>query len=64
MDSSPNDIIKFYSNRGKMENFIKEAKFDFGMGTLSHTSYITKANKAYKVFTVKNEKSNTIGESL
>ncbi len=31
MDSSPKDIIRFYSNRGTMENFIKEAKLDFGM---------------------------------
>ena len=45
MEASPRDVIKFYSKRGNMENFIKEAKLDFGMDTLSHTSYLANANR-------------------
>jgi hypothetical protein len=45
MEASPKDVIKFYSKRGNMENFIKEAKLDFGMDSLSHTSYLANANK-------------------
>ncbi len=45
MTSSPKDVIKFYSNRGTMENFIKEAKLDFSMTRFSHTSYMANANK-------------------
>ena len=29
MDSSPEDVVRFYSKRGKMENFIKECKSGF-----------------------------------
>lgn len=45
MDASAKDVIRFYSKRGTMENFIKEAKLDFGMDTLSHTSYMANANR-------------------
>lgn len=45
MEASAKDVIKFYSKRGTMENFIKEAKLDFSMDTLSHTSYMANANR-------------------
>jgi hypothetical protein len=45
MDAIPKDVIKFYSKRGTMENFIKEAKLDFSMDTLSHSSYMANANR-------------------
>ncbi len=45
LEASAKDVIRFYSKRGTMENFIKEAKLDFGMDTLSHSSYITNANR-------------------
>ena len=45
MEASAKDVIRFYSKRGTMENFIKEAKLDFGMDTLSHSSYMTNANR-------------------
>ncbi|MCK4261037.1 MAG: IS1380 family transposase [Halanaerobiales bacterium] len=45
MKASAKDVIRFYSKRGTMENFIKEAKLDFGMDTLSHSSYIANANR-------------------
>jgi hypothetical protein len=49
MDASPKDVVKFYSNRGKMENFIKEAKLNFGMDTLSHTSFMANANRMMQI---------------
>ena len=45
MTSSPEDVIRFYSKRGTMENFIKESKNGFGFKTLSSTQYIANANK-------------------
>lgn len=45
MDASAKDVIRFYSKRGTMENFIKEAKLDFGMDSLSHTAYMANANR-------------------
>ncbi|MDK2904238.1 MAG: hypothetical protein PWR12_314 [Eubacteriaceae bacterium] len=41
----PQEIIKIYHKRGQMENFIKEAKLDFGMETLSHSSFLTNSVK-------------------
>lgn len=41
----PQEIIKIYQKRGQMENFIKEAKLDFGMETLSHSSFLTNSVK-------------------
>lgn len=49
MDADPKDVMKFYSKRGSMENFIKEAKLDFGMDTLSHSSYMTNANRMMQI---------------
>ena len=31
MDSSPEELIRFYFKRGQMKNFIKECKFGFDM---------------------------------
>lgn len=45
MDSSPSDIIKFYCNRGRMENFIKESKHGFDMGSMSSSSMGTNENR-------------------
>lgn len=45
MEATAKDVIRFYSKRGTMENFIKEAKLDFGMNTLSHSSYMANANR-------------------
>ena len=45
MSSSPKDVIKFYSKRGTMENFIKESKNGFAFDSLSSTEYIANANK-------------------
>ena len=45
LDSSPGDIFKAYQKRGNMENFIKEAKLDFGMNQLSHSSFVANAAK-------------------
>lgn len=49
MEAEPKDVIKFYSKRGNMENFIKEIKTDFGMDTLSHTSYLANVNKMMQI---------------
>lgn len=43
MTSTPKGVIMFYSNRGAMENFIKESKKGFDFNSLSSTNYI--ANK-------------------
>jgi hypothetical protein len=42
LKTEPKKIVKVYNRRGMMENFIKETKLDFGMTTLSHSSF--KAN--------------------
>ena len=50
------DVIKFYSNRGHMENFIKESKNGFDFRTMSSQSLETNANRlqvsmlAYNLF--------------
>lgn len=41
----PEDIIKFYCNRGTMENFIKEGKLGLFFDKMSSTDFITNANK-------------------
>ena len=56
MDIKPEDIIRFYCNRGKMENFIKESKRGFDMDTMSSHSMIVNENRlqisvlAYNIF--------------
>ena len=56
MDSSPEDIVRFYSKRGNMENFIKECKSGFDMAYVSSSSQIVNANRmqihalAYNLF--------------
>ena len=45
MSSTPKQVIMFYSNRGTMENFIKESKNGFAFDSLSSTEYIANANK-------------------
>jgi len=56
MNSSPEDLIRFYCKRGQMENFIKECKSGFDMGYVSSSSMIVNANRvqihalAYNLF--------------
>ena len=56
MDSSPQDLIRFYCKRGNMENFIKECKIGFDMSYVSSSSQIVNANRvqihalAYNLF--------------
>lgn len=56
MDSTPENIIRFYSKRGNMENFIKECKSGFDMAYVSSSSQIVNANRvqihalAYNLF--------------
>jgi len=56
MDSKPEDIIRFYSKRGNMENFIKECKNGFDMAYVSSSSQLVNANRmqihalAYNLF--------------
>lgn len=56
MDSSPEQIIKFYCKRGTMENFIKESKNGFDFAAVSSHSKIVNANRlqlhalAYNIF--------------
>jgi len=56
MDSSPENLIRFYCKRGKMENFIKECKSGFDMDYVSSSSQIVNANRvlihalAYSLF--------------
>lgn len=45
LTAHPREVIGVYHKRGQMENFIKEAKLDFGMDTLSHSSFLTNAVK-------------------
>lgn len=40
IDMGVEDIFEFYNNRGNSENIFKERKPDFGMGNLSHSSFI------------------------
>ena len=56
MDSSPEYLIKFYSKRGLMENFIKESKSGFDFASVSSHTRIVNANRlqvhalAYNIF--------------
>ncbi|MDN5323958.1 MAG: hypothetical protein PWQ67_2412 [Clostridia bacterium] len=45
IDLSPKDIVKFYSNRGTMENFIKEGKNGFAFDNMSSNEFLVNANK-------------------
>lgn len=45
MSSMPKEVIRFYSNRGTMENFIKEGKNGFSFDQMSSTDFIANANK-------------------
>lgn len=38
MESSPEDVIRFYCKRGAMENFIRESKYGFHMNSMSSHS--------------------------
>ena len=56
MDMSPENIVKFYRNRGCMENLIKEGKRGFDFGAVSSSTEIVNANHfqirvlAYNIF--------------
>jgi hypothetical protein len=56
MALKPRGLIKFYCNRGRMENFIKESKNGFAFDSMSSSSKIVNANRlqigmlAYNIF--------------
>lgn len=56
MDSSPEDLIRFYCKRGSMENFIKESKNGFDFAAVGSSSKVVNANRvqvhalAYNIF--------------
>lgn len=56
MDLQPEDVFKFYCNRGTMENFIKESKYGFDFDSMSSNSKLVNANRlqismlAYNLF--------------
>ncbi|MDE6845497.1 MAG: IS1380 family transposase [Lachnospiraceae bacterium] len=45
MDMAPRQIIQFYCNRGRMENFIKEGKSGFDFATVRSHSKVVNANR-------------------
>ena len=45
MDLPIRDVIRFYCNRGTMENFIKEGKNGFDFGAVSSSSMIVNSNR-------------------
>lgn len=45
MDSSAEDLIRFYCKRGLMENFIKESKNGFDFASMSSSSKVVNANR-------------------
>lgn len=45
MEMSPDKVIQFYCGRGKMENFIKEAKSGFDFSSVRSHSRIVNANR-------------------
>lgn len=45
MESTAEEVIDFYCDRGEMENFIKECKNGFGLCKMSSTSYVANAMK-------------------
>lgn len=56
MNSSPEELIRFYCKRGTMENYIKESKSGFSMDSMSSHSMTINSNKlqfsmlAYNLF--------------
>lgn len=56
MDSSPEELIRFYCKRGIMENYIKESKNGFDFASVSSSSRLVNANRvqahglAYNIF--------------
>lgn len=56
MDLSPENILKYYRNRGNMENFIKESKSGFGFASTGSKTKVVNANRlqlhvlAYNLF--------------
>ena len=56
MDMRPEMVIKYYCNRGRMENFIKEGKLGFDFAAVSSHAAIVNANRllihalAYNIF--------------
>lgn len=56
MDSSPEELIRFYCKRGIMENYIKESKNGFDFASVSSSSRLLNANRvqahglAYNIF--------------
>jgi hypothetical protein len=56
MEIKPEDVIRFYCNRGTMKNFIKESKSGFHMNAMSSHSMTVNSNKlqisvlAYNLF--------------
>jgi hypothetical protein len=56
MALKPEELIKFYCNRGRMENFIKESKNGFAFDSMSSSSKIVNSNRlqismlAYNIF--------------
>ena len=47
-------IIDFYSGRGEMENYIKEAKNGFDMKHMSHSNFLTNQNKMAQLVLIYN----------
>lgn len=45
MELAPEEILKFYCNRGKMENFIKYSKNGFNFTSTSSHSNVVNANR-------------------
>ena len=45
MDSSAEELIRFYCKRGLMENFIKESKNGFDFASMSSSSKVVNANR-------------------
>lgn len=45
MSLFPEDVIKFYCNRGTMENFIKEGKLGLSFDKMSSSDFVANANK-------------------
>ena len=56
MDLNPEDVLRYYRNRGTMENFIKESKSGFGFASTGSKSKVVNANRlqlhvlAYNLF--------------
>lgn len=47
LEAEPKLVVRAYNKRGNMENFIKEAKIDFSMELVSHSSFIANAIKCF-----------------